>query len=137
MAGGPQVAKVGNLTKDPVLRETTTGKKTIKFTIVVNPYAPVGQPKLEPQFYDVQAWNSLAENAATSFRKGHRIVVFGEGKTEEWSGKDGVSHTSKVIVAEAFGHDIRFVVSSIEKAAPGAAQMIEAAFAGGEDEEPF
>lgn len=117
MPDGPLVAKCGNVTKQPVLKfSEKTNKAFVKFGIAVNPYAPKDQPKPEPQFYDVTAFGSLAENIAASINKGYRVVVIGTGKTETWTAKDGTERTSKVILADSVGPDLRFVTAELRRA---------------------
>lgn len=110
----PTVAKIGNVVKqDPELQFSVGGKAFTRFSLAVKPYVPKGQPQPETQYYEVTAFGSLAENVAECLHKGNRVVVVGDGKTETWTGKDGKERTSKVILAEAIGPDLRFVVATL------------------------
>lgn len=119
----PTVAKIGNVTRPPELNFSKNDKPFAKFGIAVNPYVPKGQEQPPATFYDVVTFGSLAENVCQTVHKGHRVVVIGEGKEETWTGKDGKERTTKTILAEGVGPDLRFVVAEIhkpEEAAPAA-----------------
>jgi single-strand DNA-binding protein len=109
------VGKTGNLTKDPVLGVSPKGKTYCRFSMAVNPYAPKGQPKPDPIFYEVTCFDSLAENVCASLVKGDRVVVAGRPELNEWTGDDGIARTTKKIIADGCGPDLRFAEVQINK----------------------
>lgn len=113
MAEGTLVGKVGSVVKeDPMLKFSPKGTPYAKFSLQVKPYTPKGAPAAEAVYYEVTAFGSLAENVAETIHKGQRVVVVGEGKVEEWTGNDGEVRTTKVIIAEGVGQDLRFVTTT-------------------------
>ena len=67
---------IGNLTKDPELRTTPTGKTVCSFTVAANRRKKIpGQP--EADFFKVSAWNDLGENCAKYLSKGKKVGVIG------------------------------------------------------------
>lgn len=121
MADGPLVAKVGSIVKqDPELRYSPAGKAFCKFSLQVKPYAPKGETQPEAVYYEVTAFGSLGEHVAESLRKGHRVAVIGIGKLDTWTGKDGAERTTKEILADAVGPDLRFVTAELHEAEKGA-----------------
>ncbi len=82
---------IGNLTKDPVIRTTQTGKAVVGFSMATNePYiTPQGEKKEIVSYINVVAWGPLAQAAATELRKGMRVLVHGRQSTRSYTGKDG------------------------------------------------
>ena len=78
---------IGNLTKDPELRVTTTGVNVCSFTVAVNRRKKVeGQP--EADYFRVVTWKTLAELCARFLSKGRKVGVIGEVSLNTWE-KDG------------------------------------------------
>ena len=75
MASENSVTLVGNLTKDPELRYTATGRGVASFGIAVNRrYQVNGEWQEQVSFFNVVAWGDLGENAAASLNKGKKSV---------------------------------------------------------------
>lgn len=67
---------IGNCTKDPELRTTTTGKNVCTISVAVNRRKKVeGQP--DADFFRVSAWDALGENCAKYLTKGKKVCVVG------------------------------------------------------------
>jgi len=54
----------------------------------------------------VKAFYGLAENLASSVRKGDPVIVVGKLRTMVWE-KDGVSQSRMELMADTIGHDLR------------------------------
>lgn len=115
------VTKIGNLTGDPELRFTPTGKPVCNFSIAVTPYNAETKERGATEYYRVVLWDSLAENAAESLQKGTRVIVQGRPELRHWTGDDGKQHTDKVISGYGIGPDLRWVRAAIEKSSPHSA----------------
>lgn len=76
---------IGNLTKDVYTATTSGGKQYAKITVAVN--RTFGENKAV-DFFDVTAWNSLAENCAKYLGKGDKVAVTGSAHIEMYE-KDG------------------------------------------------
>lgn len=122
--------RIGNLTRDPELRFTATGKAVCNVGLAYNPYNRETKEQKEPIFYNLVIWEGLGEHVAQSLTKGMRVVVCGRPQINKWEGEDGEIRTSKEIVVDGIGPDLRFAVIS-----PEAIERTE----GGEGyyEEPF
>lgn len=67
---------IGNLTRDPELRETSSGIKVCTFTVAVNRrHASEGQP--EADYFRVSAWRGLGETCQKYLAKGRKVCVCG------------------------------------------------------------
>jgi single-strand DNA-binding protein len=82
---------VGNLIKDPIFRQTTTGTPVANFTIASNrKYKDsTGQVKEDVCFIGVVAWYKLAESCYENLKKGSAVLVEGELQSRNWKTEDG------------------------------------------------
>ena len=109
---------VGNLTADPELRFSRSGQPYATATITVRPYVTGATDQPDPEFVNIVAFGSLAENFATTITKGSRIVVSGRLEDDTWTGRDGVERTGRKMLADALGLDLRFVGDRSIRTAP-------------------
>ena len=88
MAGSyNRVILVGNLTRDPEIRYTQSGKGVTKFTLAVNnKSAQMGE---ETTFVDIVAWDRLGETCNTYLKKGSNCLVEGRLVIRSYDDKDG------------------------------------------------
>ena len=98
---------VGNLTDDPELLTSKSGKPWMKARLSVKPFIP-GASEQPTEFYDLVAFGSLAENVAATLHKGDRVVVTGKVEEDRWTGNDGVERATQKVIAEGLGPDLRF-----------------------------
>jgi single-strand DNA-binding protein len=131
------VSKVGNLTRDPELRHgKESGTPFVSVSLAVNTPKTPGDwaGEQETTFYDVTAFGSLAEHAATCLTKGIRVLVIGRPEVERYTAEDGTERERKRIIADALGPDLRWATVKIARAT----QRTEvAAPTVSDDEEPF
>lgn len=79
---------IGNLTRDPELRTTTSGMSVCSFTVAVNRRKRVeGQP--DADFFRVTAWKELAENCAKYLAKGRKVAVVGPVEVKTYTNASG------------------------------------------------
>jgi len=89
---------IGNLTKDPELRTTSSGISVCAFTIAVNRRRQQeGQP--EADFFNVTAWRERGEMCAKFLQKGKKVCVVGEVSVRTWE-KDGRHGASLEVTAD-------------------------------------
>jgi single-strand DNA-binding protein len=84
------VTIIGNLTADPELRFTPQGKATAKFSVATaerfkNPQGEWDQRNLT--YWNIVAWEQLAENLADTIAKGDKVIVYGKAYTTSWEDK--------------------------------------------------
>lgn len=115
MATDNNVNLTGNLTRDPELRFTPSGAAVASFGLAVNRRIKRGDTfEDETSFFDVTAWNSLAENIAASVTKGSRVLVSGRLQQDTWE-KDGVNHSKVVVIADEIGASMRWAEVTINR----------------------
>lgn len=93
---------IGNLTRDPEVRQTTGGKSVVNFSIATNSRwtDSSGQTQEKTEFHNIVVWGKLAEICAQYLKKGSKIFIEGRIQTREWQGEDGVKRYRTEIVAE-------------------------------------
>lgn len=93
---------IGNLTRDPELRQTSGGRSVASFGIATNSRwtDASGQTQEKTEFHNIVVWGKLADIAAQYLRKGSKIFVEGRIQSREWEGEDGVKRYRTEIVAE-------------------------------------
>ncbi|HUI29985.1 MAG TPA: single-stranded DNA-binding protein [Candidatus Acidoferrales bacterium] len=81
----------GNLTRDPVFRETTNGTPVVNFTVASNrKFRDSGNQWQEDVCYvGVVAWNKLADSCRDKLKKGNAVLVDGELQSRNWKTDDG------------------------------------------------
>lgn len=101
-----QVTLLGNLTRDPELRQTPSGQSVTNFTLALNrSYKDAsGEWQERADFVDVVAWGSTGENVAKWVQKGRQLLVSGSLQSRSWE-QDGVKR-SKV---EVLARDVTFI----------------------------
>ncbi|CAN5701153.1 MAG: single-stranded DNA-binding protein [Acidimicrobiia bacterium] len=107
---------VGNLTRDPELRFTQTGRGVASFGIAVNRrYQVNGEWQEQTSFFNVVAWSTLGENAAASLNKGDRIIVFGRLEQRSWETNDGEKRSVVEVIADEIGPSVRWATATVER----------------------
>lgn len=102
MADFNQAIILGNLTKDPEMRSTTSGAQVASFSIATNRRwtNKDGQQQEETEFHNIVAWGKLAEICGQILYKGRKVLVVGRLKTRQWEGQDGIKRYSTEIIAD-------------------------------------
>jgi len=104
VAGGVNRAEVvGNVTKDPEIRTTTTGQKVLTIGIATNDRwkdKATGEMKEKSEFHNVVVWGALAEAVAMNAKKGARVYASGRVQSRSWETPTGQKRTSTEIVAD-------------------------------------
>lgn len=114
-----KVILIGNLTRDPEIRTTTTGQSVASFTVACNRSwnDQQGMRVDAVEYVDVVAWGKLAEIVGQIYKKGRRTYVEGRLQTRNWEGQDGVKrYKTEVIASDLLLQDTQR--ASSENAAP-------------------
>lgn len=89
---------IGNLTRDPETRTTTSGSTVCSFTVAVNRRKKAeGQP--EADFFRVSAWNQLGDNCQKYLAKGRKVCVIGTVSAHAYTTQDGKAAASLEVMA--------------------------------------
>lgn len=102
----------GNLTRDPELRTTQSGKSVCTFTVAVNRR---GQQK-ETDYFRVSAWDKLGENCNQFLAKGRKVAVVGSVSVHTYTTQNGETRADLAVVAQ----EVEFLTPKAEERAPEA-----------------
>lgn len=93
---------IGNVTRDPELRQTANGASVATFSVATNFVwnDPNGQKQERVEFHNIVAWRKLAEICGQYLHKGSKVYVEGRLQTRDWVGKDGAKRFTTEIIAE-------------------------------------
>lgn len=93
---------LGNLTRDPELRQTAGGQTVCSFGVATNRrYTDKsGQKQEQVEFHSVVAWGRQAEIIAQYLRKGSMILVEGRLQTRSWQDQQGAKHWKTEIIVD-------------------------------------
>ena len=96
-----QVILMGNLTRDPELRQTPSGQNVCSFSLALNrSYKGADGNWLEATDYiDIVAWGPLGERVAQYLSKGRPCLVNGRLQSSSWE-KDGQKRTKVEVNAQ-------------------------------------
>jgi single-strand DNA-binding protein len=97
MAGSyNRVILVGNLTRDPEIKYTQSGKGVTKFSLAVNN----PRNKEETTFVDIVAWDKLGETCNKYLKKGSNTLVEGRLVIRSYDDKDGNKRKATEVVID-------------------------------------
>ncbi len=95
------VVVAGNLTKDPIFRQTTNNTPVVNFSIASNrKYKDSSNQWQEDVCYvGIVAWNKLAESCRDRLKKGSAVLVDGELQSRNWKSEEG--HNRSIVEIKA------------------------------------
>lgn len=103
-----QVILMGNLTRDPELRQTPNGQSVCSFSLALNrSYKDAsGEWQEATDYIDVTAWGPLGERVSQYLSKGRRCLVQGRLQSRSWE-QDGAKRSKVDVLA----NDVTFLDS--------------------------
>jgi single-strand DNA-binding protein len=95
------VIVAGNLTKDPIFRQTTNNTPVVNFSIASNrKYKDsTNQWQEDVCYVGIVAWNKLAESCRDRLKKGSAVLVDGELQSRSWKSEEG--HNRSIVEIKA------------------------------------
>lgn len=101
-----KITLIGNLGSDPVRSETGEGKTISKFSVATS----TGK-EAPTEWFNVVAFEKLAELTLQYLNKGSKVYVEGSVKTATWTGDDSVVRKSISVTARI----VKFLSQKSEK----------------------
>ena len=97
-----KVQLIGNLTKDPELRYTPSGRAVCTFSIATNRSwtTESGEKREEADFHRIVAWGKLGELCSQFLTKGRKTYVEGRLSTRSWTAQDGQQKSITEVVID-------------------------------------
>jgi len=112
------VSLIGNITRDPELRYTSSGQAVASFGLAVNRRWQNRQTQAWEEatsYFDVVCWRELAENVAESITKGTRLIVTGRLEQRSWETPDGDKRSKVEIQADEVGPSLRWATAQVTR----------------------
>ena len=139
-----RVVLVGNLTRDPEVRQTPSGTPVCSLRIAVNSRRrdESGQWTDKPNYFSVSVFGNQAESCGQYLSKGRPVAIDGRLDWREWQTQDGQKREAVEIVAES----VQFLGSRGDSdqggggnqfVPAGASSGGDADFQGADDDIPF
>jgi single-strand DNA-binding protein len=104
MASVNRVILIGNLTRDPEVRYTQSGKAVANVSIATNESyknKDTGERVEKPEYHKVTFFDKLAEIVGQYLKKGSKIYLEGKLQTRKWQDKDGQDrYTTEIVGSE-------------------------------------
>ncbi|NND77394.1 MAG: single-stranded DNA-binding protein [Flavobacteriales bacterium] len=104
MAGGiNKVILVGNLGKDPEIRNLESGVTLARFPLATSESytdKQTNEKKTITEWHNVVLWRGLASVAEKYLSKGKQVYIEGKIKTRQWTDADGNTRYTTEIVGE-------------------------------------
>ncbi len=96
-----KVILIGRLTKDVELRYTQTNNTAVaSFSLAVNRKFVKNGEERQADFFNIIAWNKLAENISKYLFKGNQVAISGRLETRSWDDPNGQKHYVTEVIAE-------------------------------------
>ena len=111
---------IGNLTRDPEVRQTPNGQTVATIGVATNrkwTNKQTSEKQEEVEFHNIVVWGKLAEICQQYLKKGAKVYFQGRLKTRNWEDPDGKKNYRTEIIAENM-----LMLDSRGGAAPAAAQ---------------
>ncbi len=97
-----KVILIGNLTRDPEIRQTPNGQYVTTFGIATNRewVTRDNQRHTSSEFHEIVAWSHLAEICGKHLKKGKLVYIEGYLKTRSWDTPEGIKKFKTEIVMQ-------------------------------------
>jgi len=98
-----KVQLIGNLGKDPEIKNLTSGKIKASFSLATSDYYKNGEGEkvTDTQWHNVIAWGKLAEIAENYLQKGNKVAVEGKLIHRVYDDNDGQKKYITEVVANS------------------------------------
>jgi single-strand DNA-binding protein len=112
-----EITIVGNVTADPILRMSASGRGVIRFDLAINRRRfnrdTNEYDDLPPVFHRVVAFGPVAQNAVDTLRKGLEVVVVGQMADDSYETEQGEKRRQIVLEAQVIAPSLRFAKANV------------------------
>jgi single-strand DNA-binding protein len=103
MAGYNRIVMVGNLTRDPEIKQLGSGQSVCRLGLAANRQFKnrvTGEQQQEVCFVDVDVWGAQADSCGQYLQKGRPVLIEGRLKFDSWQDPQGGTRSKHSIVAD-------------------------------------
>jgi len=99
-----KVILIGNVGKDPEIRDLESGVKLASFSLATNESYKdkAGEWQQNTEWHNITVWRAQAERVERQVKKGTKIYLEGKLATRKWQDKDGNDRYTTDVVANYF-----------------------------------
>ena len=93
----------GNITRDPELRQTSSGTAVLSFSLAVNDRRKnqqTGEWEDVPSYFDMAMFGKRAESVSRFLRKGSKVSVEAKARWHSWQSQDGTKQSKVDFIVE-------------------------------------
>lgn len=126
-SGYNRIIMVGNLTRDPELKQLSSGQSVCRLGLAANRQfrnRQSGDMVQEVCYVDVDVWGPQAESSNQYLEKGRQVLIEGRLKLDTWQDAEGKNRSKHSIVADR----VVFLSSASDASAPKAATSESTSF---------
>lgn len=130
MAGSiNKVILVGNLGRDPEVRNTQSGAKVVSFSVATSDSwndKSTGERKNRTEWHNVVIFNSgLADTAERYLHKGSKVYLEGQLQTRSWDDQNGQKRYTTEVVLQNFNSTLVMLDGRGDNAPAGAGDIYD------------
>lgn len=100
-----KVFLIGNLTRDPELKQTSSGVSVCRFAIAVQRDYASQDSERQTDFFECTAWRGLGETIARYTKKGKKVAIGGTIQLRNYEDNQGIKRTAVDIIVQ----DVEFL----------------------------
>lgn len=100
-----KIILIGNLTKDPELRETPNGVSVCSMSIAVQRDFSDNDGNKVADFFNINVWREKGETCHKYLKKGKKVAIVGSLQTRTYEDREGV----KRLAIEVVANDVEFL----------------------------
>jgi len=117
-----KIMLIGNLGRDPEMNYTPNGTAIAKFSLAVNRVtkSATGERQEETEWFNIVAWQQLAERCSTYLKKGQKVFIEGRLATRKYTDKNGVERTAVEVIAS----DMEFLTPKDRQASASSSDIL-------------
>jgi single-strand DNA-binding protein len=107
---------IGNLTRDPELRQLSSGQWVCQLGIATNRrwVDPVTQePREQASFFEGSCFGDLAQNVAQSLSRGSRVIVHGYLRQDRWETPEGDKRSQVRLAIQDIGPSLSYATAKV------------------------
>lgn len=101
---------IGNLTADPALSATSTGKTVTRFRVAVNRRFNGQNGEKVTDYFRITTFGKAAENCSKYLAKGRKVAVIGELHADQYPDNEGTTRMS----LDVFADEVEFLTPKSE-----------------------
>lgn len=96
-----KIMLIGNLGRDPEMNYTPSGTAVTKFSLAVSRTykSASGERRDETEWFNIVAWNKLAETCSAYLHKGTKVYIEGRLTQRKYTDRDGNQRTAIDVIA--------------------------------------